>query len=86
MTKLSQARVIPLMVLLLATVSGCATYEKCGFEGCPSDQKTTAKVEAVFRQHPELGTRVGVQTSNHGGLFVRHRQRPFGDPHRGEPR
>jgi len=22
-------------------------------------------VEAVFRQHPELGTRVGVQTSNH---------------------
>ena len=65
MTKLSQARVIPLMVLLLATVGGCATYEKCGFEGCPSDQKTTAKVEAVFRQHPELGTRVGVQTSNH---------------------
>ncbi len=23
------------------------------------------EVEAVFRQHPELGTRVGVQTSDH---------------------
>jgi osmotically-inducible protein OsmY len=65
MTKLSPARMIPLMVILLGTVSGCATYERCGIEGCPSDQKTTAKVEAVFRQHPELGTRVGVQTSNH---------------------
>jgi osmotically-inducible protein OsmY len=65
MTKLSSARMIPLMVLFIGTVSGCATYEKCGIEGCPGDQKTTAKVEAVFRQHPELGTRVGVQTSDH---------------------
>jgi osmotically-inducible protein OsmY len=65
MRELSSVRMIPLVVLLLGTVSGCATYEKCGIEGCPSDQKTTAKVEAVFRQHPELGTRVGVQTSDH---------------------
>src|ERR1700678_3056061 len=65
MTQLSSVRMIPLMVLFMGTVSGCATYERCGIEGCPSDQKTTAKVEAVFRQHPELGTRVGVQTSDH---------------------
>jgi hypothetical protein len=43
MTKLSPARIIPLMVLLLGTVSGCATYEKCGIEGSPKRPKDHGK-------------------------------------------
>jgi hypothetical protein len=41
-------------VILTAVLSGCATYEKCGLEGCAGDAKVTANVHAVLDQHPEL--------------------------------
>jgi osmotically-inducible protein OsmY len=55
------------MVLILIGLSGCATSEKCGVEGCASDSNITANVHAAFAQHPELGqpNLINVQTVNH---------------------
>ena len=55
------------MVLILMGLSGCATFGKCGAEGCASDDKITANVHAAFAQHPELGepNLINVQTVNH---------------------
>ena len=44
-----------LAFILTGALAGCATYGKCGFEGCPDDAEVTANVEARFDQHPELG-------------------------------
>jgi osmotically-inducible protein OsmY len=54
------------MVLILIGLSGCATFEKCGVEGCASDNKITANVHAAFAQHQELGepNSINVQTVN----------------------
>jgi BON domain len=59
----------PLMNALFfaGALSGCATYSKCGFSGCPDDAKITANVKAEFGKHSELEApdRVHVQTLNH---------------------
>lgn len=44
-------------VIWLAVLPGCAvyeTYQKCGFGGCPDDQRITRDVRALFTQHPAL--------------------------------
>jgi hypothetical protein len=51
--------------VLIGALSGCATFEKCGFKGCPSDAQVTAEVKALFDRHPELGTSIHVQTLDH---------------------
>jgi osmotically-inducible protein OsmY len=55
------------IVFFLIGLCGCATYEKCGIEGCASDRNITAKVHAAFDQHPELGTPnlINVESVNH---------------------
>jgi osmotically-inducible protein OsmY len=55
------------IVLILIGLSGCATYERCGTEGCAGDHKITADVRAAFDQHPELGepNSINVETVNH---------------------
>jgi osmotically-inducible protein OsmY len=66
--KMNKARTIPLMTLGLVAagvLSGCATFEKCGFKGCPGDAQITAEVKALFDQHPALGTSIDVQTLDH---------------------
>ena len=52
--------------VLIGALSGCATIEKCGLEGCASDRKITAKVEAIVNAHPEFGPpgTITVQTLN----------------------
>ena len=65
---MSKARTIRLMTLGLVVagvLSGCATFEKCGFKGCPGDAQITAEVKALFDKHPELGTSIDVQTLDH---------------------
>jgi osmotically-inducible protein OsmY len=54
-------------VILAGTLAGCATYQKCGLEGCAGDAEVTSNVQTMFNQHPELGPRgaVGVQTLDH---------------------
>jgi osmotically-inducible protein OsmY len=56
-----------MVVLILIGLSGCATYEKCGTEGCAGDRKITANVRAALDQHPELGqpNSINVETANH---------------------
>jgi osmotically-inducible protein OsmY len=41
--------------MLIGALSGCATIEKCGLEGCASDRKISAQVEALLNAHPEFG-------------------------------
>jgi osmotically-inducible protein OsmY len=55
------------VVVLTLAATGCATYEHCGFEGCPGDASLTANVQARFNQRPELGppNSIDVQTLNH---------------------
>jgi osmotically-inducible protein OsmY len=54
-------------LLLVSALSGCATYGKCGVEGCPGDAKITSDVRAGFDQHPDLQgiNSIQVQTVNH---------------------
>ena len=64
--KATAAHAWPVFVMLIGAVGGCATYEKCGLEGCPSDQKMTSKVEALLNKHTEFGPpgSITVQTLN----------------------
>jgi osmotically-inducible protein OsmY len=39
----------------MGALSGCATIEKCGLEGCASDRKISAQVEALLNAHREFG-------------------------------
>jgi len=52
-------------LILISALCGCATFEKCGFKGCPGDSQITAEVQALFERHPELGTSIHVQTLDH---------------------
>jgi osmotically-inducible protein OsmY len=64
----ARARIIRLMTVGLVAagvLSGCATFEKCGFKGCPGDAQISAEVKALFDKHPELGTSISVQTRDH---------------------
>ena len=64
MNKISLLYSFALAVTLTAALPGCATYEKCGLEGCPGDAKITTDVQAQLAQHGEIGPRVHVQTLN----------------------
>jgi osmotically-inducible protein OsmY len=52
-------------LILMSALSGCATFEKCGFKGCPGDAQITAEVKALLDGHPELGTSISVRTLDH---------------------
>jgi osmotically-inducible protein OsmY len=62
------------VVLLLVGVTGCATYDKCGIEGCANDRKVTANVRAAFDEYPELGppNSINVETLNHVVYLTGH--------------
>ena len=64
MNKIRLLYTFALAVTLTAVLPGCATYEKCGLEGCPGDAKITTDVQAQLAQHDEIGPRVHVQTLN----------------------
>ena len=66
--EMSKARTIRMMTLGLVAagvLSGCATFEKCGFKGCPGDAEITAEVQALFDKRPDLGTSIEIQTRDH---------------------
>jgi osmotically-inducible protein OsmY len=56
----------PICIMLMSALSGCATLEKCGLEGCASDRKISAQIEALLNAHPELGPpgSIAVETLN----------------------
>ena len=48
---------LPLLVLLMGTLTACAAFNEvrtCGYGGCPADAHITAEVKAQFKQHTEL--------------------------------
>jgi osmotically-inducible protein OsmY len=53
--------------ILAGAVAGCATYDKCGLEGCEGDAQVTKNVQTLFDRHPELGppNSIQVQTLDH---------------------
>ena len=56
--------------IFLAALAGCglyATFEKCGFAGCPGDQEISAQVRTLLSQHPalEAPNLISVQTVDH---------------------
>jgi osmotically-inducible protein OsmY len=68
-TEIEMSKIEPLYELAFAltlagVLSGCATYEKCGIDGCPGDAKITENVQSALAQHPEIGSSVEVQTLN----------------------
>ncbi len=67
MNRLNSTRAFAFALIAAGAVSGCATYRKCGFEGCPGDAKITAEVRALLDQHPALegSNTVYVQTLDH---------------------
>jgi osmotically-inducible protein OsmY len=63
-------RSIPVLMaisVLSEVLSGCASYQKCGFSGCARDRTITAAVEASIRSYPSLEAPnvVRVQTIDH---------------------
>jgi osmotically-inducible protein OsmY len=61
--------VLALVLVLTATLSGCAvyqTYKKCGFENCPGDKEITAQILKQFSQHLDLEPNaIKVETADH---------------------
>lgn len=53
--KASLLRASAFALLLATALSGCATYQKCGFSGCPGDAEITAAVKAEIDNHPDFG-------------------------------
>ncbi len=54
-------------LILTVALTGCTSYRKCGFDGCPGDAKITAEVSTALNQHPELegANSIHVQTLDH---------------------
>ena len=54
-------------ILLAGSLPGCATFRKCGFNGCPGDSDITVQVNALLAQHPPLQAPnlLHVQTVDH---------------------
>jgi osmotically-inducible protein OsmY len=65
-------------LILISALSGCATFEKCGFKGCTGDAQITAEVKALLDSHPELGTSIYVQTLDHVVYLYGLVDTPFG--------
>jgi osmotically-inducible protein OsmY len=55
-----------LVVIMLAALSGCASFGKCSPENCAADAKITADVNEMLGQHTEFGPpgTIRVQTIN----------------------
>jgi osmotically-inducible protein OsmY len=64
MNKINLLYALAFAVTLSGALPGCATYQKCGLQGCPGDAKITADVQAQLEQHKEIGPFVEVQTLN----------------------
>jgi osmotically-inducible protein OsmY len=65
MSKQRTVRSMTFGLVIVGVLSGCATFEKCGFGGCTGDATVTADVKALFDKHPELGTAIDAQTLDH---------------------
>ena len=55
------------MLILSGVLPGCATFRKCGVDGCPGDARITADTQTLLNQHPDLGppNSIKVETLDH---------------------
>lgn len=67
MNRPNKLRAMTAVFLLVGALSGCAGFSKCGFKGCPGDEKLSADVRALIDQHTALQAPnfVHVQTIDH---------------------
>jgi osmotically-inducible protein OsmY len=56
-----------LVLVLVAALPSCATYEKCGLRGCPGDADLSNAVQESIDKNTGLGTpnSIRVQTIDH---------------------
>jgi osmotically-inducible protein OsmY len=54
-------------LVLVATLTGCATYKECGLKECPADMDLSKSVQESINQRPELGApdSIRVMTIDH---------------------
>ncbi len=53
------------ILILMSALSGCATFNECGFSGCPGDAAITAAVAGQFGRYAALtANSVRIQTLN----------------------
>ena len=65
------------LATLLTLLAGCTSYHayrKCGRDGCPGDAAITQQVEALLKQHPDLGppSMIYVSTSDRVVFLTGH--------------
>jgi len=66
MNKPKQHGTITFALILTGCLSGCATYEACGFRGCAGDAEIRANIQASIDHNPALGPNlITVQTLDH---------------------
>jgi osmotically-inducible protein OsmY len=55
------------LAVSMAVMQGCATFEKCGLEGCPGDMSLSESVQQSINQHAEFGApdSIKVMTIDH---------------------
>jgi osmotically-inducible protein OsmY len=54
MRKYGSSSLLPLVLILIGALSGCATMEKCRSGGCAEDAKITADVQARLHRYDDL--------------------------------
>ena len=66
-TKTKRFSLLSFVFASACMLSACATYNKCGFSGCPGDAKITADVQSAFNQHTVLmpPNLLAIQTLDH---------------------
>jgi osmotically-inducible protein OsmY len=68
MNKARVVHALSLCIVFIGTLGGCATYEKCGLQGCASDRQISAQVKALLNAHPELGPPGSIRVETLNGV------------------
>src|SRR5258707_929890 len=68
MNKATAALARPVCIMLIGALGGCATYEKCGLQGCASDQTISAQMKALLNAHPEFGPPGSIRVETLNGV------------------
>jgi osmotically-inducible protein OsmY len=66
--KTLRALTIASLLALLCACTSYHAYRKCGRDGCPGDAAITQQVEALLKQHPDLGPPSMIYVSTSDGV------------------
>jgi BON domain len=66
MSKSTSRCLVSCALTLTGALSGCVSFQKCGFEGCPGDAQISAKIQAQLAQDTAMEPNaISVQTLDH---------------------